>query len=73
MTFGQNWILFTDKPPISSIPGRNVVESNFNVIVANKTNNNFEYSIMTALEATKKYYSESNVCYAWKFIDPCKI
>lgn len=72
MVIGQNWILFKDKLPLSSIPGRNVPKVNFCVVVATKINNILSYSVMSAEEATNTYNSSIGM-YAWKFIEPCHL
>lgn len=72
MVIGQNWILFKDKLPLSSIPGRTAPKVNFCVVVATKINNILSYSVMSAEEATNNYDSSLGM-YAWKFIDPCRL
>lgn len=72
MVIGQNWILFKDKLPLSSIPGRTAPKVNFCVVVATKINNILSYSVMSAEEATNTYDSSPDM-YAWKFIDPCHL
>lgn len=70
MVYGQNWVLFSDKPPLSGIAGRKVPNMDFNVIVVEKVSG--RYFIETAKCATENYYAGANY-YAWKFIDPCNI
>lgn len=72
MVYGQNWVLFSDKPPLTNVSGRNVPKMDFNIVVANKLNDNIEYFIESARVATEKYL-QGNSYHAWKFFEPCDI
>lgn len=72
MVYGQNWVLFSDKPPLSTVIGRTVPNMDFQIVVACKTIDSTTYSIESAKKATEQYMNGVNL-YAWKFFEPCEI
>lgn len=73
MVYGQNWVLFSDKPPLSNVVGRSVPVMDFNIVVAHKVGSTLVYSIMSAKTATEQYFNGFHEYHAWKFFEPCEI
>lgn len=68
MSYGKNWVLFSDKPPLSAVAGRTPPEMDYYVIVATKSSNGYIYSIEKASYVSNCYDKDCDKClYAWKF------
>lgn len=74
MVYGQNWVLFSDKPPLSNVEGRNAPNMDFKIVVAHKVGSHITYTIDSARVVTELYTNGFKTSlHAWKFFEPCDI